>query len=174
MTTTTPAPARTTRSGGAVARRTGEFRALTGLRIVAAAWVVAFHFHFTPLDGVATAARAFGPLVSAGALGVDLFFVLSGFVIAHTYLDRLGPALRVAATARFFWARAVRIWPAYAVVLHVSGLWVVARLVLRVFFSFGGTLMSALLPARVIDPSPGGLCPGFAGLALSDGSLRDP
>lgn len=28
--------------------------ALTGLRIVAALWVVAFHFHFTPMAGVET------------------------------------------------------------------------------------------------------------------------
>jgi peptidoglycan/LPS O-acetylase OafA/YrhL len=55
--------------------------------------------------------------------------VLSGFVIAHTYLDRLGPALRVGPAARFVWARACRIWPAYALVFHLFGIWVVARLV---------------------------------------------
>lgn len=126
---TTPPSPRTTRSGDQVAPRPAEFRALTGLRIVAAAWVVLFHFHFTGLDGVAAAVDVFGPLVTAGALGVDLFFVLSGFVIAHTYLDRLGPALQVAPTARFVWARACRIWPAYAVVFHLFGIWVVARLI---------------------------------------------
>ena len=126
---TTPPSPRTTRSGDQVAPRPAEFRALTGLRIVAAAWVVLFHFHFTGLDGVAAAVDVVGPLVTAGALGVDLFFVLSGFVIAHTYLDRLGPALQVAPTARFVWARACRIWPAYAVVFHLFGVWVVARLV---------------------------------------------
>ena len=126
---TTPPSPRTTRSGDQVAPRPAEFRALTGLRIVAAAWVVLFHFHFTGLDGVAVAVDVLGPLVTAGALGVDLFFDLSGFVIAHTYLDRLGPALQVAPTARFVWARACRIWPAYAVVFHLFGIWVVARLV---------------------------------------------
>jgi peptidoglycan/LPS O-acetylase OafA/YrhL len=126
---TTPPLPHTTRAGDGTTPRRVEFRTLTGLRIVAAVWVVLFHFHFSPLDGVAAATGVLGPLVTAGALGVDLFFVLSGFVIAHTYLDRLGPALRVGPAARFVWARACRIWPAYAVVFHLFGIWVVARLV---------------------------------------------
>jgi peptidoglycan/LPS O-acetylase OafA/YrhL len=104
-----------------------ELRALTGLRIVAALWVVLFHVHFTPLPGVAAAVQVLGPVVTGGALGVDLFFVLSGFVIAHTYLDRLGPAWCPRQVARFVWARAIRLWPAYAVVLHLFGLWLAAR-----------------------------------------------
>jgi peptidoglycan/LPS O-acetylase OafA/YrhL len=107
----------------------GELRTLTGLRIVAALWVVGFHFHFTALPGVAAVNRVLGPLVTQGALGVDLFFVISGFVIAHTHLDRLGPALRPAATARFVWARLCRMWPLYLLVVHVFGLWLVAKLV---------------------------------------------
>ena len=128
VTLTLPSFPRATRPGEGVAPRAAELRTLTGLRIVAAAWVVLFHFHFSPLDGVQSAVTALGPLVTAGALGVDLFFVLSGFVIAHTYLDTLGPALRLAPTARFVWARACRIWPAYALVLHLFGLWLLLRL----------------------------------------------
>jgi len=129
VTLTTPPLPRATRPGDGVAPRTAEFRTLTGLRIVAAVWVVLFHFHFTGLDGVDLVVQVLGPLVTSGALGVDLFFVLSGFVIAHTYLDKLGPALRLGHTARFFWARACRIWPAYLLLLHVFGLWLLARLV---------------------------------------------
>jgi peptidoglycan/LPS O-acetylase OafA/YrhL len=106
-----------------------ELPVLTGLRMVAAAWVVLFHLHFTPLPGVAAAVRMLGPLVTAGALGVDLFFVLSGFVIAYTYLDRLGPRLRVDTTLRYLWARASRLWPLYALVFHVFGIWMLARLI---------------------------------------------
>ncbi|WP_344425139.1 acyltransferase family protein [Pseudonocardia ailaonensis] len=109
--------------------RTGEFRALTGLRIVAAGWVVLFHFHFTALPGVAAVSDLLGPLLTNGALGVDLFFVLSGFVIAHTYLDKLGPRLRAREAGRFVWARACRIWPAYVLVFHMFGIWLVARAV---------------------------------------------
>ncbi|MDT7579051.1 MAG: hypothetical protein QOK35_315 [Pseudonocardiales bacterium] len=129
MTLTTPPSPHATRPGDGTAPRSGEVRTLTGLRVVAAAWVVLFHFHFTALDGVRAGVEVLGPLVTAGALGVDLFFVLSGFVIAHNYLDKLGPALRIRPTARFVWARACRIWPAYAVVFHLFGLWLVARLV---------------------------------------------
>ena len=124
MTTTAP---RSTPTGHQAAP--GEFRGLTGLRIVAALWVVAFHFHFTALPGVARVDRWLGPLLSQGALGVDLFFVLSGFVIAHTYLDRLGPRPRARMAVRFLWARISRMWPAYVVVFHVFGLWLGAKLV---------------------------------------------
>jgi peptidoglycan/LPS O-acetylase OafA/YrhL len=131
---TTAAP-RTTPSGDQAAP-SGEFRTLTGLRIVAAVWVVVFHFHFTPLPVVARVAGWFGPLITQGALGVDLFFVLSGFVIAFTYLDKLGPALRVRSTARFVWARVSRMWPVYVLVFHLFGLWLVARLA----FGSGGDI----------------------------------
>jgi peptidoglycan/LPS O-acetylase OafA/YrhL len=123
-------------TAGPRATPSGEFRALTGLRIVAAVWVVVFHFHFTPLPVVARVAGWFGPLITQGALGVDLFFVLSGFVIAFTYLDKLGPALRVRSTARFVWARASRMWPVYVLVFHLFGLWLVARLA----FGSGGDI----------------------------------
>ncbi|CAA9412061.1 MAG: Acyltransferase 3 [uncultured Pseudonocardia sp.] len=127
--TVTIAAPRTTPSG-TQADPSGEIRALTGLRIVAAAWVVVFHFHFTSLRGVTEAVGVLGPLITSGALGVDLFFVLSGFVIAHTYLTTMGPALRVGTTARFVWARSCRMWPVYALVFHLFGLWLLARLVL--------------------------------------------
>ncbi|MFR9803222.1 acyltransferase family protein [Pseudonocardia sp. RS010] len=106
-----------------------ELRALTGLRAAAAAWVVLFHFHFTALPGVEWVNGVLGPLITQGALGVDLFFVLSGFVIAYTYLEQLGPRLSAGSTGRFVWARACRIWPAYALVLHMFGIWLVARAV---------------------------------------------
>lgn len=125
----TIAAPRTTPSGTQAAP-SGEIRGLTGLRIVAAVWVVAFHFHFTAMSGVTEVVGVLGPLITSGALGVDLFFVLSGFVIAHTYLASMGPALQVGTTARFVWARFCRMWPVYALVFHLFGLWLLARLVL--------------------------------------------
>ncbi len=45
-----------------------------------------------------------------GYLAVDLFFVLSGFVIAANYTDRLANQLSV---AKFFEVRLIRLFPLY-------------------------------------------------------------
>jgi peptidoglycan/LPS O-acetylase OafA/YrhL len=105
----------------------GEVRSLTGLRIVAALWVVCFHFSFTPGDAYTRYWEPLRPLVHTGALGVDLFYVLSGFVITLTYLDKLGSRLSVRGTVGFLWARICRIWPVYATVISLFGLWMLYR-----------------------------------------------
>ena len=70
--------------------RTGEIKALSGLRIIAAVWVVLFHFR-PLLEQAAPGFRsALAPVLNCGAQGVDLFFILSGFVLTWTYLDRMG------------------------------------------------------------------------------------
>ncbi|MGQ0483639.1 MAG: acyltransferase family protein [Pseudonocardia sp.] len=106
----------------------GEIRTLTGLRLFAAAWVVIFHFQFTPGGLFASVLGPVDPLVETGALGVDLFYVLSGFVIAFTYLGRVGPALRPRVAWTFLWARVCRVWPVYAVVTNLFGLFLFAKL----------------------------------------------
>jgi peptidoglycan/LPS O-acetylase OafA/YrhL len=63
--------------------------ALTGLRILAAVWVVLFHLRSTDvLPALLPASERLSWFVGGGYLGVDLFFTLSGFVIAYNYLDR--------------------------------------------------------------------------------------
>jgi peptidoglycan/LPS O-acetylase OafA/YrhL len=103
-----------------------EYPALTGLRIVAALWVVLYHAAFA-LSGVFERhLEPVWPILRAGWLGVDLFFVLSGFVIANAYLSTLGPRFAVRPVARFLWARFARIWPVWVV---VSGLFMVFLLI---------------------------------------------
>lgn len=78
-----------------------RFHSLDGLRGVCALSVVLFHaadlFHY-------------GPLLAHGFLAVDMFFILSGFVIAFKYEAALEKGLRLRA---FLEARGRRLLPVY-------------------------------------------------------------
>ena len=65
-------------------------------------------------------ARVFAPLVDQGELGVELFFILSGFVLALNYRARLGQRFSWKASGRFYWARVARLWPAFMTMLLVG------------------------------------------------------
>lgn len=81
-----------------------ELPALTGLRIVATLAVVGWHS--------AQLMPAFVAPATHGYLGVDLFFILSGFVISHVYwADFLQPTGRT--YIRFVALRLARLWPAH-------------------------------------------------------------
>ncbi len=108
--------------------RTGEIRALTGLRIVAALWVVLFHFRPLLWDASPRLRDDLAPLLDAGAQGVDLFFILSGFVLTWNYLDRMGPTWSGRATLHFLWLRLSRVWPVYLVTMHLAALWIIVTL----------------------------------------------
>lgn len=58
-----------------------EIKSLTSLRFIAALWVLLYHFK----DHLGLGMGQIG-LVADGYLGVDLFFTLSGFILAHVYL----------------------------------------------------------------------------------------
>jgi peptidoglycan/LPS O-acetylase OafA/YrhL len=108
--------------------RTGEIKALSGLRIIAAVWVVLFHFR-PLLEQAAPGFRsALAPVLNCGAQGVDLFFILSGFVLTWNYLDRMGEAWSTRSTLRFLWLRLARVWPVYLVTLHLAAAWIIFTL----------------------------------------------
>lgn len=103
-------------------------KALTGLRIVAALWVVLFHFR--PLLWAASPRLEadLAPLLNAGAQGVDLFFILSGFVLTWNYLDRMGRAFSMRGTVHFLWLRLSRVFPIYLVTMHIAAVWIIFTL----------------------------------------------
>lgn len=82
--------------------------ALTGLRAIAAFWVLMLHFG----DAVTQNWPApFRRIFAEGFIGVDLFFVLSGFILSWNYL---GTGRGLTVTRADFWrARAARILPLY-------------------------------------------------------------
>jgi len=108
--------------------RTGEIRALSGLRIVAAVWVVLFHYRPLLAEAAPGVRSALAPVLNAGAQGVDLFFILSGFVLTWNYLQRMGESWSTRSTLRFLWLRLARVWPVYLVTMHLAAAFAVFTL----------------------------------------------
>jgi peptidoglycan/LPS O-acetylase OafA/YrhL len=111
--TATAAVAEAPAAAPATAR--ARLHGLTGLRFCAAAWVFAYHFLVLTVDGAPWWLRR---VQDAGHAAVALFFVLSGFVLAYNYAEPLGDG-RVT-RARFWWLRAARVWPLYALLTLVE------------------------------------------------------
>jgi peptidoglycan/LPS O-acetylase OafA/YrhL len=114
---------------------------LTGIRSLAAAWVVIEHFR-QPLFALAPASNYFAEYVRGGYLGVELFFILSGFIIAYNYADRF-----VSFTwhnyRQFLLLRLARIYPVHLATLSLVGLLVIAAFAFQV--ELGGQLSFSLL-----------------------------
>lgn len=101
-----------------------EIRPLTGLRFWAAFWVVTAHFQ-PVLETLWPAARAFAPISWDGNMGVDLFFILSGFILIYNYREtfaRMSPRRYV----QFLGLRLARIYPVHLFTLGLFALFVVA------------------------------------------------
>jgi hypothetical protein len=86
--------------------------ALTGIRAVAALLVLSLHCDQSLPIGLS----AILPPVARGYLGVDLFFILSGFIITHVYVKSLARP-KIGAVCVFLWHRFVRLYP-----IHLAAL----------------------------------------------------
>ena len=86
--------------------------ALTGLRILPALAVLLSHIDPPPWGG---------PLVTsfmeAGYAGVTVFFVLSGFVLAHNYFERFAQQFSFRLLHSYLVARLARVYPLYLAML---------------------------------------------------------
>lgn len=110
---------------------------LTGLRGVAAVSVMLYHISHNP-----TFAAFEVPLFSRAYLCVDLFFVLSGFVISFGYYDRVVRHLSGASYGDFLINRLARVWPLHLVVALVF--------MLRILLNVSGEQAVPLTPANIV------------------------
>jgi peptidoglycan/LPS O-acetylase OafA/YrhL len=130
-----------------------DLRALTTLRFFAALWVVLYtawpHLDvgFTPVA------------VTKGYLGVETFFVLSGFILSHVYLEAVGE--KRFRYGGFLWARLARVYPLHLVTLFgMIGLGLAAGVA---GLSIDGSLTDwRALPANLTLTHAWGLAPSSA------------
>lgn len=127
-----------------------NLKPLTVLRFFAAAWVVSF-LYWPQLAPEATPA-----VVGKGYLGVELFFVLSGFILSHVYLAAFGEGrFRY---GRFLWARLARVYPLHLATLAGIGLLVAAATAAGFALEHPIAVWSAL-PANLFLVHAWGLAP---------------
>jgi len=133
--------------GARVDARPAELPALTSLRGMAAVAVVLFHSSFVTLHY-----GGGGPpwIWRRGYLAVDLFFFLSGFVLAHVYGHRLADDRGLRAVGKFLWARFCRVYPASLFVVSIFVLqYATNRLAFPPAVSFKAQLTASLLLMQV-------------------------
>lgn len=91
-----------------------QLPALTSIRGLAAWWVVLYHFreHFPiGLNG------PFTHIIDKGYLGVDLFFEMSGFVIAFNYFESFNGKFDFQEYKKFLIIRIARIYPLHLFIM---------------------------------------------------------
>ncbi len=128
-----------------------HIKPLTAMRFYAAMWVVLFHYW--PKLAVAGGTPAF---VERGYLGVELFFVLSGFILCHVYL----PAAERGGFkyGSFLWARIARVYPLHLATLLGVGVLAIGATVAG--FSIDSAILSwQSLPANLLMLHAWGLAP---------------
>jgi peptidoglycan/LPS O-acetylase OafA/YrhL len=99
-----------------------DIKPLTGLRFVAAFWLLLYFFW----ERLGLGSREHFSLIEKGGMGVDLFFILSGFILAHVY----GPQVenKTFHWRSFLWARLARVYPLHLFcLLLMIGVWAVGQ-----------------------------------------------
>ncbi len=127
-----------------------DLKPITALRFAAALWVAVYAF-WENLAGVGLPG-----LVAKGYLGVELFFVLSGFILSHVYLAQAGE--KRFSYGRFLWARVARVYPLHIATLLGVGLLAGAAIVAGMSVD-SNVLSWSSLPANLLMVHAWGLAP---------------
>lgn len=123
MATVAHAPAIPAASAEGVRAEAGTIEAMDGLRGLSVTWIVLFHYTVVRDPSTDSWSRMLrdapllGHFIGQGPFAVDLFFVISGFLLTLPWLVRARDGRPAPDTRRFYARRVLRIVPAYYVQL---------------------------------------------------------
>jgi peptidoglycan/LPS O-acetylase OafA/YrhL len=96
-----------------------HIRSLTSLRGIAAVAIVVLHFSYYTLPSLGKILSSHTHLVQNAYLWVDFFFILSGFIMTHVYLDRFSTGVSFDEYRSYLFSRFARIYPLHLFTLIV-------------------------------------------------------
>lgn len=111
--------------------RRNEIKPLTGIRSIAALWVFLYHLKADLTFYLPDFSWIIEVLVGRGYLGVDLFFTLSGFILAYNYNDSF-KEISSKQYRGFLWLRLARIYPVHLFTILLFALAVLTANVARI------------------------------------------
>jgi len=123
-----------------------EIKSLTGVRGIAASWVVLLHFLYVPgLKTTNPFLEGLNTFLLKGNMGVDMFFLLSAFVMCLAYQHIFSQKVKGQDYIDFFKKRFVRIYPAYL-------FWLLLFTVSFKMFNIPVFIVNALLIQNFFNP----------------------
>lgn len=142
-----------------ISRGRENIQTLTGLRGVAAIWVVLIHVCFGEPDGYLPGFYekihwGLGRnIILQGVYAVDIFFVLSGFILTYVHRHEFERPLTLHGIGSFLALRLARIYPMHLVIVGV----LIGATVLGVWdqkvISYGEVIRNVTLTNMWVDPS---------------------
>ncbi|TDU71405.1 peptidoglycan/LPS O-acetylase OafA/YrhL [Prosthecobacter fusiformis] len=113
---------------------------LTGVRFVAAFWVVMFHIQ-GELTKLIPGITPLKPLFDQGHFAVPFFFILSGYILSHTYFGQY----KFRDHPRFILNRVARIWPVHFATLMLLIVYVIAAKQMDIHIDMGNYDFSMII-----------------------------
>lgn len=104
----------------------GRFRPIDGFRALAVLWIILMHcmwfqFPFMNTSAFSTFLEGAPRFILGGAYGVDVFFVISGFLIGYLLMDEFARRGEIR-LRRFYGRRFLKLMPAYIAAMGIYAL----------------------------------------------------
>ncbi|MGF1787260.1 acyltransferase [Photobacterium swingsii] len=120
----------------------GQLPLLTAIRGFAAFFVALFHARLVLFPQWKEEIASTSQLLENGYLWVDIFFILSGFVMMHVYRDSFQQGCTMAKWRHFMWLRFSRIYPLFLTTLLLLLGWETTKHIYGIGF-YGGELLNS-------------------------------